>query len=114
MHSQLNGDCMFPTEMYWCFQLPVDRFYMGSCCVLIHCLGHTLVGAQLVYEAYIGTLIGFFRISQASKVPPEAVQMNHDLVRTGLFDLKDVDQLIHRSVSQIVHSITSPNLFHYP
>lgn len=105
MRSQLNGDCMFRTEMYWYFRFAVDRFYMGSCCVLIHCLGHTLVGTHIIYEAYDNMLISFFRISQASKVPPEAVKMNHDLVRTGLFDLKDIDHLIHRPVSQIVNTL---------
>lgn len=44
-------------------------------------------------------LIYMVRISQASKVPPEAIRMNNDIVRTGLFDLKDADQLISRPVS---------------
>ena len=38
------------------------------------------------------------RIGQASKVPPECVRMNHDLVREGVFNLKDLDQLTKRAV----------------
>lgn len=38
-------------------------------------------------------------MSQASKVPAECVRMNHDMVREGVFDLKDLEQLILRPVS---------------
>ncbi|KAF8956690.1 hypothetical protein BDZ97DRAFT_1850035 [Flammula alnicola] len=36
-------------------------------------------------------------ISQAAKVPVECVRMNHDLVREGVFNVKDLDQLTRRA-----------------
>ncbi|KAF9476729.1 hypothetical protein BDN70DRAFT_811756 [Pholiota conissans] len=36
-------------------------------------------------------------IGQAAKVPAECVKMNHDLVRDGVFNIKDVDTLVRRS-----------------
>ncbi|KAF4619751.1 hypothetical protein D9613_004876 [Agrocybe pediades] len=36
-------------------------------------------------------------ISQASKVPAECVRMNHDLVRGGVFDIQDLDQITKRA-----------------
>ncbi|KAJ3504032.1 hypothetical protein NLJ89_g8152 [Agrocybe chaxingu] len=35
-------------------------------------------------------------ISQASKVPPECVRMNHDLVRDGVLNVADIDSLVRR------------------
>jgi len=36
------------------------------------------------------------RIGQAAKVPEECVRINHDLVRNGIFNIKDLDEIILR------------------
>jgi len=38
------------------------------------------------------------RMGQACKVPQAGVSMNHDLVREGVFNLKDLDELTGRAV----------------
>ncbi|KAH9482253.1 hypothetical protein JR316_0004351 [Psilocybe cubensis] len=60
----------------------------------------SLACGQIVYAFLLrpDTLPRSYRswMSQASKVPAECVRMNHDMVREGVFDLKDLEQLIRR------------------
>lgn len=43
-------------------------------------------------------VLTFKRIAQASKVPNEIMPINKDLVRTGTFNVDDLDRIIRRSV----------------
>lgn len=45
-------------------------------------------------------------MSQAAKVPPECVRMNHDLFREGVFNIKDLDQIVRRAVCIMPNSFT--------
>ena len=47
-----------------------------------------------------GNFYTFARIGQAAKVPEECVRINHDLVRNGVFNIKDLDEIVLRPVSR--------------
>ena len=92
LYSQLNT-----------INIAVDKFFMLFSLDQIHYLGHIQPGIHFCCYSFEDLHLHLARIGQASKVPEECVRLNHDLVRNGVFNIKDLDGIILRPVSRPIH-----------